>query len=802
MSDRPRPSLFEELKRRKVWRVATFYAAAAFVVWQVADIALPALGLPETAMTWLVVLAIAGFPIAVGLAWVFELTPEGVKRTSELDAIDPAAEARAPSRPRFIGRASFVATMSLAILAGTWLLVGDLDLLGGDEEISHTALAVFPFDVRGAESLGYLREGMVDLLSRSLDGVGELKSVDPVRVTQLASDDADVRSDGGATLARRIGAGQYVTGSVNEVAGVIRINASLYELRDSIVALARSEVQGDTTELFTLVDRLTAELLAGRPLGAASEGVVRSAAVSTSSLSALKAFLEGEQLLRRAEFDEADEAFARAIDADSSFATAHYRRAVTNGFRGLGRYDIAYASIGEALAHQDRMGPHDRSLALAFDARLHGQLESAVRQYREILTSYPEDLEAKVHLAIVLRERNPFLGEPTTEARELLEEVLEVDPKYQCSLCALRGMAQEERDWDGYERYSKMVHAREEEGDSTLDLDERIVLAKGRGQTAELERLLQAADTVTDDDVRGSFHGLGHSMQVMFGDVELQERFLSASLEGDSDYPEYDYAWEWLVVERTEGHMAKSLEYVRDLGRVERDTHFPLFEAQMPWLLYLDPDVVIPTEQLEEARDLLVGVQPDLLHNHQEWQRPAAEALYEPLRLHYLGLVHARLGSATEAESVARSLDELAAESPDYAVVIDILARTVRAEVAYREGAFATVVDLVGGVDTNGPHELDGYRYPTLAYARVLSTDALMHLGRYREALRWLNYGPFDSPEWVAFQYERRGRAHDAVGDTDTAVADYERFVEAWSDADPAFQPQVEEARRRLAELR
>jgi adenylate cyclase len=71
----------KELKRRKVYHVAVVYAAIAFLIWQVADIAFPALRLPDSAMTLVLVLTAVGFPIAAVLAWAYELTPDGLAPT-------------------------------------------------------------------------------------------------------------------------------------------------------------------------------------------------------------------------------------------------------------------------------------------------------------------------------------------------------------------------------------------------------------------------------------------------------------------------------------------------------------------------------------------------------------------------------------------------------------------------------------------------------------------------------------------------------------------------------------------------
>jgi hypothetical protein len=78
-------SFLHELRRRRVFRVAIVYAAVAFIVWQAAEIAVPALNLPEWALTFVVFITVLGVPIALVLGWAFDITPEGVRRTEPVD---------------------------------------------------------------------------------------------------------------------------------------------------------------------------------------------------------------------------------------------------------------------------------------------------------------------------------------------------------------------------------------------------------------------------------------------------------------------------------------------------------------------------------------------------------------------------------------------------------------------------------------------------------------------------------------------------------------------------------------------
>jgi len=316
--------------------------------------------------------------------------------------------------------------------------------------------------------------------------------------------------------------------------------------------------------------------------------------------------------------------------------------------------------------------------------------------------------------------------------------------------------------------------------------------------------LLLVVDTLTDDAALNRLHNVAHSVQTLFGDVRLQRTLLEARQQREQRFPEFSHAWEWLVVERSEGHMTKSLEYVRQLGRVERDDHYPLIQRQMPYLLNFDPDLTITVDQLEETLGYLEQLPPGVLHHDDEEERVAAEALWEPLRRYYLGLTHSRLGAAADAESDAAVLDGMVVELPEYEGILERWARTIRADVAYREGAWERVVELADREAAPVKPELDGFLWEAETIARVRYTDALLELGRYREALRWLDHGPYnfwDTGLWVAFRSERSAHAHEALGENDEAIADYQRFIDTWIDADAELQPRVQAARQRLSEL-
>jgi tetratricopeptide (TPR) repeat protein len=99
--------LIEELKGRRVYRVAVVYAAVAFVVWQAGEIAVPGLNLPDWVLTLVILFTVLGFPVAIVLAWAFDITPEGVKRT-ESEGARPVAPGDAERAARLSQNSAYV----------------------------------------------------------------------------------------------------------------------------------------------------------------------------------------------------------------------------------------------------------------------------------------------------------------------------------------------------------------------------------------------------------------------------------------------------------------------------------------------------------------------------------------------------------------------------------------------------------------------------------------------------------------------------------------------------------------------
>jgi TolB-like protein len=337
-------------------------------------------------------------------------------------------------------RASGLLTWRRAILGGvvalaTWGVVVTAYVISRGRTIATLApmrLAVLPFSVRGDTGFAYLGEGIVDLLARNLDGVGDLRTVDPGTVLSALGRDADrsVDADRYRVVARRVQAGIFLLGSIHAIGGRLRIEASLYDAAtdEPAEALSQVAVEGDAGDALGLVDQLAARLLVDR--GAAPGRLFETAALTTRSLQALKTYLTAEQRLRSGPqgIDSALAGLQRAVADDSTFALAYYRLAVAGGWQG--RHEMATSATAAALRHVDRLAERDRRLLEAYAQYRNGSVELAEQGFRNLVRDYPDDLEAEFQLADLLSNYNPLAGRSQAEARELFDRVLAYDPGF------------------------------------------------------------------------------------------------------------------------------------------------------------------------------------------------------------------------------------------------------------------------------------------------------------------------------------------------------------------------------------
>jgi eukaryotic-like serine/threonine-protein kinase len=333
----------------------------------------------------------------------------------------------APRRRSLVEVAPWALVIGLALAAGGFLRWRT----GTAPPTDPNLLAVAPFDVLDP-SLQIWHEGLADLLSRSLDGAGPLRTVSQTVALRGWPGRADPAS--AEALGHRTGAGLVVFGmvvprgrdSVSLRAGILDGSAPRGQ--------TQLEISGQAARMGDLADSLGFKILQvlgqSRPIGA-----VRQVSIGSKSLPALKAFLQGEQFYRRGAWDSALASYDRAIAADSDFGLAHHRMAVVLGWNppSAGAYKPMEVYARRAMLFNQGLSPRDSLLIaagylnlpsndttnLGFSFRSMAALEEAVRRY-------PMDPEAWYELGEA-RFHSPFPGTTPARALEAFNHAIALD---------------------------------------------------------------------------------------------------------------------------------------------------------------------------------------------------------------------------------------------------------------------------------------------------------------------------------------------------------------------------------------
>ncbi|MGH7558298.1 MAG: BTAD domain-containing putative transcriptional regulator [Gemmatimonadota bacterium] len=266
----------------------------------------------------------------------------------------------------------------------------------GAEPVASTAptLAVLPFDIHGADPAW--REGMVDLLTTRLDGVSDLRAINSRTVLArwhervdpaLSPDLEDMLAVGRATGAR-----YSLVGSAVRVGSALRLTAEIYETGTG-ASVGRGMVQGSPDSVLSLVDDLSLELVQAIFRDTDPRIPFDLASITTSSIAALKAYLNGEARFRRSDFDGAIRAYQQAIAADSSFALAHHRLALSYGYVAGSLSDIPARQSELAARYMDRLPEREALLVRTSRAFEQGSREAFDLAHRAV-DLYPDDPEA------------------------------------------------------------------------------------------------------------------------------------------------------------------------------------------------------------------------------------------------------------------------------------------------------------------------------------------------------------------------------------------------------------------------
>jgi adenylate cyclase len=428
MSDPDRPGLFEELKRRRVVRAVLVYGVVAWVVVQVADVFFPALRLPEWTVTLVAALAVLGFPITVALAWIFERTPDGLRRDTGAEVAPRTRTAGSTwVTPQFLSAVGLGMVLGLVVVgAGSWLRGGGSTATVTDEANEPIpSVAVLPFsDLSPDGDQQHLSDGLTEDILTRLARVEELKVTSRTSVMRYRGTRQSMREIGA-----ELGVAHVVEGSVQRAGDRVRITAQLIDAATDQHLWADSWDRS-LEDIFAIQSEIASEIARALEVRLGSDA----ARADGTTIEAYELYLRGRERMQGMATSSAEEAsvyggalalFEEAIAADSTYAPAWASAAIA--LIQAPRQDETLARDSALVLARRAMALDPRSdLAHIAIGRTHlgrGEFDSALQRFQDALALVPNSAEAWGAIGEVLDRQGRY-----AEAWRAFRRASELDP--------------------------------------------------------------------------------------------------------------------------------------------------------------------------------------------------------------------------------------------------------------------------------------------------------------------------------------------------------------------------------------
>jgi tetratricopeptide (TPR) repeat protein len=441
-------SVFTELKRRNVFKVGAAYAVIAWLAAQVADVFFPAFGFPIWILQALLVVLVLGLPVAIVLAWIYDLTPEGMKRTDDVSGPDNLITS-------FAGRKLALGVTGVAILIGGIALANYLRL-AAEARLVPNSIAVLDFTNRSLSlDDDYLANGLGDELRRTLGRITELSVASGVSSSYFRGKNTDIR-----TISESLNVDTILNGSVQRGSDRISVTVELvdgesgYQLWSETYDRSIEEILLIQAEIVRAVTSEIAPVLL-------SSSVDQLETSPTQSLEAYDFYLLGREKLRQPgasseKLSSARASFDRAISLDPRFAHAYAGLCQTYLESYESTLDTTQFEQAEIACHRAvtlNESLSDVYVSLGNLYRVAGQHDRAIAELETAVAARPNSA-------------GPYL--------ELGRTYWEAGQPVQAEASFREAMDAERGDWSVYSTFASFLYDQERFSEA-LQFDERVV---------------------------------------------------------------------------------------------------------------------------------------------------------------------------------------------------------------------------------------------------------------------------------------------------------------------------------------
>jgi len=486
-------SFFNELKRRNVFKVGVAYAVASWLLLQIVDLVLENIHAPDWIMQVFMLALAVGFPIAIIIAWAFEVTPEGVKLEKNVDRSQSISSQTGQHLNRGIIMILAIAVVFLLTERFRDDAFTDPEVTNSSteestqifDEQSNVSIAVLPFrDMSAAQDQAYFGEGIAEELLNALVKVDGLDVASRTSAFSLVGENLDIPA-----IAAKLGVAHILEGSIRTSGQQVRVTAQLIEVNQD-VHLWSETYDGSLDDIFKIQDEITSKIIEALRVQLIDTGPESSAQRLTANAEAYQLYLQGRHLWRQrntAALRESIRLFNLAVELDPQFHQAWSNLAVAylilgdydSSFKTEQSYKLGLPAAEKALAIEPQST--EAMIIMADYKLLHCDLTGSADLYEKAIAINPDDPTVHHWYAIVLGQagRHKY-------ALEQIQIAHRIDPLISA---VIRTEAEIHEQLGDFTRAQQMVRQAENLGFNENDMfsyDAWLALVKGDLEQAKV----------------------------------------------------------------------------------------------------------------------------------------------------------------------------------------------------------------------------------------------------------------------------------------------------------------------------
>jgi len=562
---------WQELKRRKVIKVIAMYAGVAYILIELAGNVTEPLHLPEWIPTFVILLLVIGFPITIILSWIFDVTPEGIKKTESIEEVAEQKSAPIPTKRGLKKSDVIIAVLFVVVCILLYPRVFKTDKFKNiRDEDGKISIAVMPFQNMTNDTLWDvwqmgIQNELITYLSRSEElSVRQLLTMNDILMQTGELNAASFTPAMASDISSKLEANSFIIGSIKTSADIVRINAHLIDTY-SKETYKTFQIDGNREDdLFAMTDSLSWLIRNFLEISELKKELVAdfNRWATTTSVEALQLYIQGVNAFSRTDFAAAVDHFNSALKIDSNFVMA--RGLLIYSYKNLGKHKEAIQVMERAILDTESL-PYEYQLLFKW---VRADFDKDPQMCIKYLEQFLEYESQSRNFTWQIGWEHMRIGQ-FEKAAVYFEKAFEIDLQwgggwqlpwfYTAPGRVYHELENHERENEIYEMGLRVIP------DDRGIIYQQAICALSQGDTAEASRLIEHLRSLVEELGVGAWAQVAESViYEEAGDLDMAEKLLRTSLTMSHDSTVHIYGLARFLI-RNEINVEEGMNWIKQL---------------------------------------------------------------------------------------------------------------------------------------------------------------------------------------------------------------------------------------------